>query len=119
MDVDLGARTSPNGTAVARPQPGAGPAGPQQRAVQPVDLTRVLVTAEVVLGAVIVADRLLQRPASARARVVMGPGGWVSMKGGAMSVRPSARLWRLQPPPPAPRPWWAKVLSAKALQTLS
>jgi len=85
-----------------------------------IDLTRVLTTGEVVIGAVIIAHRLMRRPSAARANVTMGPGGWVSMKGGAMAVRPSERFWRK----PAPareasrRPLWARLLAAKPLQVL-
>ena len=62
----------------------------------------------------------MRRPSAARANVIMGPGGWVSMKGGAMAVRPSERFWRK----PAPareasrRPLWARLLAAKPLQVL-
>jgi hypothetical protein len=50
----------------------------------------------------------------------MGPGGWVSMKGGAMAVRPARRGWRRvrAEQPPARRPWWARLLSATTLQAL-
>jgi hypothetical protein len=50
----------------------------------------------------------------------MGPGGWVSLKGGSMAVRPRERLWRRQSPAVVPvrRPWWAAVLSARSLPTL-
>ena len=84
-----------------------------------VDVTRVVTTAEVVLGAVAVAARLARRPSPAVARVTMGPGGWVSMKGGAMAVRPARRLWRRTRPTPAVRrPWWARLLAATALERL-
>lgn len=89
-----------------------------------VDVTRVLTTAEVVVGAVLVARRLAARPSGAKALVTMGPGGWVSMKGGAMAVRPAERGWRRdrRSPTPAPpaqrRPWWARLLSAKTLESL-
>ena len=60
-----------------------------------VDLTRVITTAEIVVGSVLVARRLAARPGSAKAAVVMGPGGWVSMKGGGrMVVRTAGRGWR-------------------------
>jgi hypothetical protein len=89
------------------------------------DLTRVVTTAEIAVGAVLVARRLAARPSGAKALVTMGPGGWVSMKGGAMAVRPAERGWRRRPPAHAPapdtrsrRPWWARLLSAKTLQSL-
>ncbi|WP_409329611.1 hypothetical protein [Trujillonella humicola] len=86
-----------------------------------VDATRVLTTAEVVVGAVLVARQLAARPSGARADVTMGPGGWVSMKGGAMSVRPARRLWRRHPGSSIPagrRPWWARLLAATTLRSL-
>ena len=89
-----------------------------------VDWTRVITTAEVVVGSVLIARRLARRPSGAKALVTMGPGGWVSMKGGAMAVRPAARGWRRQKPgPQVPartrrRPWWARLLAAKSLQSL-
>jgi hypothetical protein len=86
------------------------------------DVTRVVATAELVLGGVLIARQLAKRPGSAKALVTMGPGGWVSMKGGVMAVRPADRAWRrLRPAPAAPptrRPWWARLLSARALQSL-
>lgn len=116
MSVDLGTRTSLDGR--TGPSPSARDLVARSA---PLDLTRVVVTAELVLGAVVIADRLVRRPASPRAQVVMGPGGWVSMKGGAMAVRPSERLWRRRRPAAARgrRPWWAVVLSARSLPTLS
>jgi hypothetical protein len=82
-----------------------------------VDVTRVVTTAEVVLGAVAVASRLARRPGPVVARVTMGPGGWVSMRGGAMAVRPARRLWRRAPlPAPTRRPWWARLLAATPLE---
>ncbi|MGZ4605736.1 MAG: hypothetical protein ACXVXV_06290 [Blastococcus sp.] len=90
-----------------------------------VDVTRVITTAEFVVGGVLIARRLAARPSSATAHVTMGPGGWVSMKGGAMAVRPAARGWRRLRHAPAPaeqargrRPWWARLLSATALRSL-
>jgi hypothetical protein len=88
------------------------------------DVTRVITTAEVVVGGVLIARHLAGRPSGAKALVTMGPGGWVSMKGGAMSVRPARRAWfaRRRPVATAPgsrrRPWWARLLSAKALNSL-
>lgn len=87
-----------------------------------VDVTRLLTTAELVVGGVLIARQLAKRPGSAKALVTMGPGGWVSMKGGVMAVRPAERAWRRTPrapaTPPARRPWWARLLSAKTLQSL-
>ncbi len=86
-----------------------------------VDATRVVTTAELVVGAVLVARRLAARPSGAKATVSMGPGGWVSMKGGSMAVRPARRMWRRQPAVAAParrRPWWARLLAAVPLQSL-
>jgi len=89
-----------------------------------IDVTRVITTAELAVGAVLVARRLAARPSGAKASVTMGPGGWVSMKGGALAVRPAERGWRTQPaPPPVPagatrRPWWARLLSARTLESL-
>ncbi|WP_199589360.1 hypothetical protein [Blastococcus sp. TF02A-26] len=86
-----------------------------------VDATRVITTAELVVGAVLVARRLADRPSGARAAVSMGPGGWVSMKGGSMAVRPARRGWRRLPvsvAPPRRRPWWARLLAAVPLQSL-
>ena len=91
------------------------------------DVTRLLVTAEVVVGAVVVAQRLAARPSAAKAVVTMGPGGWVSMKGGAMAVRPARRGWSALPRPRsgrAPstslpkRPLWARLLAATTLQAV-
>jgi hypothetical protein len=88
-----------------------------------VDLTRVVVTAEVVVGAVVVARTLARRSGAPKALVTMGPGGWVSMKGGTVAVRPARRpLGRPRPghvPPTSQRaPLWARVLSAVPLQAL-
>ena len=90
------------------------------------DWTRVITTAEVMVGGVLIARRLAARPGGAKALVTMGPGGWVSMKGGAMAVRPAERGWRRRPsspPAPAPatrrrRPWWARLLAARTLESL-
>jgi hypothetical protein len=87
-----------------------------------VDVTRVLTTAEVVLGAVLVARYLSRRPGSSKALVTMGPGGWVSMKGGTVAVRRGSRPWArprpLQPHTTGHAPLWARVLSAVPLQAL-
>jgi hypothetical protein len=88
-----------------------------------IDWTRVITTAEVAVGGVLIARRLAARPSGAKALVTMGPGGWVSMKGGAMAVRPAERGWRRRrnaPVAAAPRrrPWWARLLAAKTLQSL-
>ncbi|MGY1638931.1 hypothetical protein ACI78V_19980 [Geodermatophilus sp. SYSU D00742] len=89
-----------------------------------VDWTRVITTAEVMAGGVLIARRLAARPSAAKARVTMGPGGWVSMKGGVMAVRPAERGWRRRrahPPAVVPRtrrPWWARLLAATTLESL-
>jgi hypothetical protein len=88
------------------------------------DVTKIITTAEVVVGGVLVARQLATRPSGAKALVTMGPGGWVSMKGGAMSVRPAKRAWLPRRAPaltvsrPMRRPWWARLLSAQALNSL-
>lgn len=85
-----------------------------------VDLTRVITTAEVVLGGVLIAQRLASSPSAAKARVPMGPGGWVSMKGRVMAVRPAERGWRRRasPPPATRRPWSARLLAATTLESI-
>jgi hypothetical protein len=87
-----------------------------------VDVTRVITTAELVVGGVLIARRLAARPSAAKAIVTMGPGGWVSMKGGVMAVRPAERGWRRTRPvaavPHTRRPWWARLLSATTLNSL-
>jgi len=89
-----------------------------------VDLTRVITTAEVMVGGVLIARRLAARPSAAKARVTMGPGGWVSMKGGVMAVRPAERGWRRRRPhapaavPRTRRPWWARLLAATTLESV-
>ncbi|SFE87255.1 hypothetical protein [Blastococcus tunisiensis] len=89
-----------------------------------IDLTRVITTAELVVGGVLVARRLAARPSAAKARVTMGPGGWVSMKGGVMAVRPAERGWRRKRSAAAPagaparRPWWARLLAATTLESI-
>jgi hypothetical protein len=86
-----------------------------------VDWTRVITTAEVVAGGVLMAGRLAARPSAAKARVTMGPGGWVSMKGGVMAVRPAERGWRRRRQAGGPRtrrPWWARLLAATTLESL-
>jgi hypothetical protein len=89
-----------------------------------VDLTKVITTAELVVGGVLIARRLAERPSGAKALVTMGPGGWVSMKGGAMAVRPATRAWRRRRSAASTtsartrRPWWARLLAATALEKL-
>ena len=89
-----------------------------------VDLTRLLTTAEIVAGAVLMARILARRPSGPKAHVSMGPGGWVSMKGGSLAVRPASRPWGRPRPLPFPKttpraPVWARVLSAVPLQALA
>ena len=87
-----------------------------------VDVTKVITTAELVVGGVMIARRLAARPSAAKAAVTMGPGGWVSMKGGVMAVRPAGRAWRRTRPAttgPLPRrPWWARLLAATTLESV-
>lgn len=88
------------------------------------DWTRVITTAEVMVGGVLIARRLAARPSGAKALVTMGPGGWVSMKGGAMAVRPAERGWRRRrtstaaAAPRKRRPWWARLLAATTLESI-
>jgi len=91
------------------------------------DLTRIATTAIAATAAVLVARQLARRPAPPIARVTMGPGGWVSMKGGAVAVRPARRPFGRPRPvtgvPPAATstqrvPLWARVISAVPLQRL-
>jgi hypothetical protein len=88
-----------------------------------VDVTRLLTAAEVVVGAVLVAHRLSRRPSTPKAHVTMGPGGWVSMKGGTVAVRESRRPFgRPRPVDARPcerRPLWARAISAVPLRSLS
>ncbi|HVN13779.1 MAG TPA: hypothetical protein VMT69_16935 [Kineosporiaceae bacterium] len=95
--------------------------GPRGRPA--VDLTRLLTTAELVVGAVLVARVLARRPATAHAQVTMGPGSWVSMKGGTVAVRPARRPFGRPRSVPQTAvdgkvPVWARVLSAVPLQRL-
>ncbi|SHN78344.1 hypothetical protein SAMN05660350_02600 [Geodermatophilus obscurus] len=87
-----------------------------------VDVTKVITTAELVVGGVMIARRLAARPSAAKAAVTMGPGGWVSMKGGAMAVRPARRAWRRTRPAATGslprRPWWARLLAATTLESV-
>ena len=108
--------------ATARTTPSA-VAEPSRRERRPVDLTRLVTTTEVVVGAVLIARYLSRRPGSSKALVTMGPGGWVSMKGGTVAVRRGSRPWA-RPTPVRPTasservPVWARVLSAIPLQAL-
>ena len=88
-----------------------------------VDRTRLLTTAEVVAGAVLMARILAGRPGAPKAQVTMGPGEWVSLKGGSLVVRPRRRPWgRRRPLPhptiPARAPLWARAVSAVPLPSL-
>jgi hypothetical protein len=88
------------------------------------DLTQVLVAGEMVVGAVLVARILARRPSAPRTRVTMGPGGWVSVKGGSVGVRPARRPWarprRVRvTASPSDAPLWARLLSAVPLRVLS
>jgi hypothetical protein len=87
-----------------------------------VDWTRVITTAELMVGGAVIARRLAARPGSTKALVRMGPGGWVSMKGGLMAVRPAERGWRRRRSHPpverTRRPWWARLLAATTLQSI-
>jgi hypothetical protein len=89
-----------------------------------VDWTRVITTAEVMVGGALIARRLAARASAARARVTMGPGGWVSMKAGVMAVRLAERGWRrprahtTTAVPRIRRPWWVRLLAATALESL-
>ncbi len=74
-----------------------------------VDLTKIIVAGEVVVGAVVVAWRLASRPTAPKAHVTMGPGGWVSLKGG--SIRLVGRRSR-RPAADTGRPVWARLLRA-------
>lgn len=122
-DVQL-SRTAPGAVAPvildAAPTPQSRPTSIERR---PVDLTRVLITAQIVIGAVVVAYRLSARPAAPKAMVTMGPGGWVSMKGGTVAVRRGSRPWGRPRQLPVPvtehAPLWARVLSAVPLQVLT
>ncbi len=105
------------------PDHGAGPAAVAADTCRPLDITRVITTTEVVVGAVLVARYLSQRPGSNKALVTMGPGGWVSMKGGTVAVRrgsrPFSRPTPIRPTSTGERaPLWARVLSAVPLQAL-
>jgi hypothetical protein len=88
----------------------------------PVDITRIVTTTEVVVAAVLVARYLSRRPGSSKALVTMGPGGWVSMKGGTVAVRRGSRPWArpmaVRPATNTRAPLWARVLSAVPLQAL-
>jgi hypothetical protein len=72
-----------------------------------VDVERLVTVATVVAGAVAAhgfVAAALRRPTARVDRLTMGPGGWVSFKGGE------------KPRPRGPRrPWWAAVLRARPL----
>ncbi|WP_157472906.1 hypothetical protein [Frankia sp. EAN1pec] len=52
----------------------------------PVDLTAVAVVGEIAVGAVAVAWQLARRQPAPHANVQMGPGGWVSLRGGRVRL---------------------------------
>ena len=104
---------------------GAWIVGPQTATYRPVvDLTRLagLVAAGAAAVAIAVAAGAVARHRPAVGTVTMGPGGWVSMKGGVMAVRPARRAWRRTRPAatgPLPRrPWWARLLAATTLESV-
>jgi hypothetical protein len=105
------------------PEPPPAVAVPHAR-VPAVDLTAVVVAAEIATGTIVVARILARRPSVPRTRVTMGPGGWVSVKGGSVGIRPGSRPWRRprqveRTVPGQHAPIWARVLSAVPLQVLS
>jgi hypothetical protein len=125
MERDTDVLTTPDGATVDH-APLTVPRTTNRATIQergPLDVTRIVTTTEVVIGAVLVARYLSRRPGSSKALVTMGPGGWVSMKGGTVAVRRGSRPWA-RPIPVAPTakgeraPLWARVLSAVPLQAL-
>jgi hypothetical protein len=125
MERDTDLLTGPDGAPFDHAPLAAPPTlgGPASRECRTRDMTRIVTTAEVVVGAVLVARYLSRRPGSSKALVTMGPGGWVSMKGGTVAVRRGSRPWA-RPTPVRPTtkgervPLWARVLSAVPLQAL-
>ena len=112
------------GGSAGDPRRGPAPGEPAESVERrPVDLTRDMITAQIVAGVAIVAYRLPACPAAPKAMVTMGPGGWVSMKGGTVAVRRGSRPWGRPRPLPVPvaehAPLWARVLSAVPLQVLT
>jgi hypothetical protein len=115
-------RTGRDGTVTTRPMGAYVVRDGDVRWRPALDATRLLTTAEVVVGAVLVAHRLARRPSTPKAHVTMGPGGWVSMKGGTVAVREGSRPFG-RPRPVTRRPTehvpvWARVISAVPLQSL-
>ncbi|KJE22492.1 hypothetical protein FF36_03184 [Frankia torreyi] len=76
--------------------------------IEPLDLTRIVVVGEIVAAAVAVSRQFARRAPGPRAIVRMGPGGWVSMKGGGVRLHGRRR----RPPREQRRPWWALLLRA-------
>lgn len=74
-----------------------------------VDVERLL-TVALATGAAAAACVALRRPGPRVERITMGPGGWVSFRGGD---RPKARGLRRHEG--SRRPWWAVVLRARPL----
>ncbi|MCM3882336.1 hypothetical protein [Frankia sp. R82] len=86
------AATDPVTAATGQSEPARTPTGPV-RAITIVvrhpalNLTATMVAAEVAIGAVAVARQLARRGPAPRAYVRMGPGGWVSLRGGSVRTR--------------------------------
>jgi hypothetical protein len=115
--------TRPDGTVTARPV-GAFVVRDGTACRRPaIDVTRLMTAAGVVVGAVLVAHRLSRRPGAPEAHVTMGPGGWVSLKGGTVAVRESRRPFGRPRPvdarPTEHHPLWARVVSAVPLRSIS
>jgi len=129
IEEPAGPETGPGPEAGAGPEAEVAP-GPEAATgyCPTVDLTPVLVTAEIVIGAVVItrvlARALGRRPSVPRTKVTMGPGGWVSVKGGTVGVRPGSRPWQRprrvnETRPSARAPIWARVISAVPLRALA
>ena len=118
-------------TVITRPRPAANgstgaAAAIDAEPVTTVDLTKILLTGEVLLAATAVITRAIRRPAepsAPRADIHMGPGGWVSMRGGATVIRSPRRSDRRSDrrtdrvarasASSGRRPWWAVLLGAR------
>jgi hypothetical protein len=101
------------------------PAGAGKVAGGPVaDVTKVLIVGEIAAAAaaavVALARAAASRAPASRTQISMGPGGWVSMRGGdvrrrTFRLRGRVPRRRRPAPPPARRPWWAVLLGAVPL----